>query len=173
MNRTTGITTRTASTCTVTVVCGMTSPATVSCLQFAKGVSHIMENHWQLQLVSVVNIALNTCYMYIYVSLIKQIRALYYRRLLIALHYAKVYFRSNLSIMLCESSPTAKIDECSNVTCQNGGTCQAGVNTFTCSCAIGYTGQYCQSTSSPLSMRFDNKKAHDRLIEIKLYDNGE
>ena len=42
-------------------------------------------------------------------------------------------------------SCTANIDECANVTCQNGGTCQDGVNTFNCSCVAGYTGQYCQS----------------------------
>ena len=42
-------------------------------------------------------------------------------------------------------SCTANIDECANVTCQNGGTCQDGVNTFTCNCVAGYTGQYCQS----------------------------
>ena len=40
----------------------------------------------------------------------------------------------------------ANDDDCAGVTCQNGGHCHDGVNTFTCRCAPGYGGTYCQRT---------------------------
>ena len=36
------------------------------------------------------------------------------------------------------------IDDCAGVTCQNGGSCQDGVNMFTCVCVPGYNGTYCE-----------------------------
>ena len=35
------------------------------------------------------------------------------------------------------------IDECINVTCQNGGTCVDSVASFSCACANGYTDPKC------------------------------
>ena len=35
------------------------------------------------------------------------------------------------------------IDECHNHPCQNGGTCEDGVNSYTCTCVPGYTGNNC------------------------------
>ncbi|KAI0224472.1 hypothetical protein LSAT2_024540 [Lamellibrachia satsuma] len=38
------------------------------------------------------------------------------------------------------------VDECESKPCQNGGTCtDGGVNTYTCSCAGGYSGLNCQN----------------------------
>ena len=37
------------------------------------------------------------------------------------------------------------IDECSSDPCQNGGTCEDGVNEYTCQCATGYTGTNCEN----------------------------
>ena len=42
------------------------------------------------------------------------------------------------------SASTANIDECASAPCQNGGTCQDGVNTYNCSCALGTRGTNCQ-----------------------------
>eukprot|EP00058_Branchiostoma_floridae_P005498 XP_002590986.1 hypothetical protein BRAFLDRAFT_69463 [Branchiostoma floridae] len=39
----------------------------------------------------------------------------------------------------------AEIDECSSAPCQNGATCQDGVNSFICQCAPGYTGTLCET----------------------------
>jgi len=37
------------------------------------------------------------------------------------------------------------IDECSSNPCQNLGTCNGGVNIYTCTCAAGYTGDNCET----------------------------
>ena len=37
------------------------------------------------------------------------------------------------------------IDECSPDPCQNGATCEDGVNTFTCGCPPGYSGHTCDT----------------------------
>ena len=37
------------------------------------------------------------------------------------------------------------IDECSSNPCQNLGTCNGGVNMYTCTCAAGYTGDNCET----------------------------
>ena len=36
------------------------------------------------------------------------------------------------------------IDDCASNRCLNGGTCRDGINSFTCSCVAGYTGNTCQ-----------------------------
>ena len=35
------------------------------------------------------------------------------------------------------------IDDCTNHTCANGGLCVDGVNTYSCNCSAGYTGEHC------------------------------
>ena len=35
------------------------------------------------------------------------------------------------------------IDDCVNHTCANGGLCVDGINTYSCNCSAGYTGEHC------------------------------
>ena len=35
------------------------------------------------------------------------------------------------------------IDDCLNHTCANGGLCVDGINTYSCNCSAGYTGERC------------------------------
>ena len=35
------------------------------------------------------------------------------------------------------------IDDCVNHTCANGGLCVDGINTYSCNCSTGYTGERC------------------------------
>ena len=37
------------------------------------------------------------------------------------------------------------IDDCISVTCNNGGTCEDGIQSFTCVCPYGYTGKFCDT----------------------------
>ena len=37
------------------------------------------------------------------------------------------------------------IDDCVNEPCANGGTCDDGVNGYTCNCAPGYSGPNCNA----------------------------
>ena len=39
------------------------------------------------------------------------------------------------------------IDDCANEPCDNDGTCEDGVNTFTCTCVIGFIGTTCQTSN--------------------------
>ena len=36
------------------------------------------------------------------------------------------------------------VNECESIECQNGGTCQDGIGSFTCECVRGYEGETCQ-----------------------------
>jgi EGF-like domain len=72
------------------------------------------------------------------------------------------------------------INECLNATCQNGATCVDGVNTFTCTCAAGFTGTLCETGSCRFrlwfrycAMLFARKLAtgiifFDRLIRLTI-----
>ena len=37
------------------------------------------------------------------------------------------------------------IDDCADEPCQNGGQCEDGVNSYTCTCKPGYTGDNCET----------------------------
>ena len=37
------------------------------------------------------------------------------------------------------------IDDCVNNTCVNGGSCVDGVNSYSCNCSAGYSGDRCQT----------------------------
>ncbi|MCP4608275.1 MAG: SUMF1/EgtB/PvdO family nonheme iron enzyme [Planctomycetes bacterium] len=49
---------------------------------------------------------------------------------------------------VCESgytgTPCQNIADCSPNLCQNAGICTDGVNSYTCECIVGYTGEFCQ-----------------------------
>ena len=47
---------------------------------------------------------------------------------------------NHLNIHLCITD----IDECTSSPCQNGATCNNGRNLYTCSCAAGFYGTYCE-----------------------------
>ena len=40
------------------------------------------------------------------------------------------------------------IDDCVNHTCANGGLCVDGVNSYSCNCSAGYTGEHCLAGTS-------------------------
>ena len=40
--------------------------------------------------------------------------------------------------------PFLDIDDCVNHKCSNGGSCIDGVNSFSCNCLTGFTGNYCE-----------------------------
>ena len=44
------------------------------------------------------------------------------------------------------------IDDCISVTCNNGGTCEDGINSFTCVCSYGYTGKFCDTGKQKVSI---------------------
>ena len=39
------------------------------------------------------------------------------------------------------------IDDCVNHTCGNGGSCEDGVNSYSCKCLVGFTGNHCETGS--------------------------
>ena len=39
---------------------------------------------------------------------------------------------------------SSDIDECASSPCQNGGTCIDGINSYTCNCVPGHTGDNCE-----------------------------
>ena len=47
---------------------------------------------------------------------------------------------NNLVIRYC----FVDTDECSSDPCMNGGTCTDGVNSYSCACVAGYTGEDCE-----------------------------
>ena len=49
----------------------------------------------------------------------------------------------DVSLFLKRQSYITDIDDCDGVTCLNGGSCEDGVNSFTCRCDVGYTGTHC------------------------------
>ena len=42
--------------------------------------------------------------------------------------------------MFCETN----IDECIEITCNNGGTCVDGISDYHCECSLGFTGTHCE-----------------------------
>ena len=37
------------------------------------------------------------------------------------------------------------IDDCINHTCSNDGTCEDGINSYSCNCPLGFTGNHCET----------------------------
>jgi hypothetical protein len=44
----------------------------------------------------------------------------------------------------CQAGQCVDVDDCASNPCQNGGACDDGVNSYTCHCAPGFTGQNCE-----------------------------
>ena len=60
--------------------------------------------------------------------------------------YYRGKFRNHFSFPIISLTfPFADIDDCSPDPCLNGGTCRDGVNSFTCTCALGYNGITCST----------------------------
>jgi hypothetical protein len=49
---------------------------------------------------------------------------------------------------LCLLFLYSDIDDCSGAPCENGGTCTDDVNSYSCACAVGFTGNNCQTGKS-------------------------
>ena len=99
------------------------------------------------------------------VSLMKPSRVLRYGKLSVASCEAFVWFCARRVLGLIVIKPrthllysslvclSVRTNNCAGVTCQNGGICFHDGLSFTCRCAVGFTGKYCQSKSS---VGFDN-----------------
>ena len=64
--------------------------------------------------------------------------------------YIVIFFKHSISfkwclalILSCHNIFMIGEDNCVGVDCQNGGSCQDGIDTFTCLCKTGYTGDLC------------------------------
>ena len=57
------------------------------------------------------------------------------------IHSIFIYYLCSFKIIISSFSS----DDCSSVTCQNGGTCVDGINTATCDCVPGFTGSSCET----------------------------
>ena len=55
------------------------------------------------------------------------------------------------------------VDECGSNPCQNGGTCQDGLNAYQCNCASGYTGKQCERGSLRISCKLFRARARARV----------
>ncbi|WAR19177.1 FBP1-like protein [Mya arenaria] len=60
-------------------------------------------------------------------------------------HCETIYTRRSLTIHYALVLFTSDIDECSSNPCQNGATCVDSVNRYSCECAVGYTGDKCET----------------------------
>ena len=58
--------------------------------------------------------------------------------------------------MIYQLSCITDIDDCASGPCHNGATCRDGVDSFTCTCPVGFVGDVCKygkiSTLSPSSI---------------------
>lgn len=59
------------------------------------------------------------------------------------------------------------VDECSSNPCQNGGTCEDGINQYSCVCAAGYQGVNCQTGQR--CTRFVYKNSNSQCLRVIVY----
>ena len=52
-----------------------------------------------------------------------------------------------LDHLFCSQILFTDIDDCVNHTCGNGGSCEDGVNSYSCNCLVGFTGNHCETGS--------------------------
>ena len=62
-------------------------------------------------------------------------------KLKLQVHYGRL--KHILTTIFCVLL-ASDIDDCANIPCQNGGSCDDGVNQFTCQCVPGFTGTNCE-----------------------------
>ena len=57
-----------------------------------------------------------------------------------------VYKHEHMAYMAKHMALFSDIDDCAGNPCNNGATCNDGVNTYTCTCAAGYEGTNCNTS---------------------------
>ena len=70
-----------------------------------------------------------------------------------------------VSLILCDFF--VDIDDCVSHTCTNGASCVDGINTYSCNCAAGFSGAYCETGRFDIEVR-----ALLSLMPICLYPNA-
>ena len=55
-----------------------------------------------------------------------------------------MYINSGITSFFSSSLSSTDINDCLNRTCDNGGTCRDGVNSYSCNCLAGFTGHHCE-----------------------------
>ena len=60
-------------------------------------------------------------------------------------HIWILYMKKSWIMIVLSLICISDIDDCSQNPCQNGGTCADHINTYSCDCAVGYTGQECET----------------------------
>ena len=58
------------------------------------------------------------------------------------------------------------IDDCISVTCNNGGTCEDGINSFTCVCSYGYTGKFCDTGKQQVSVSRNHGRREVAFVSL-------
>ena len=61
------------------------------------------------------------------------------------------------------------IDECSTNPCNNGATCTDGINAYTCTCLVGYTGTDCQTGIFNKNYFFLYKRIFRQYTSTKMF----
>ena len=59
---------------------------------------------------------------------------------LVSRNYITFFLNKNLLSLF-----VSDVDNCQNVTCDNGGSCVDGVNEFRCMCIVGFSGEHCET----------------------------
>ena len=71
-------------------------------------------------------------------------------------------------LMICFIS-SADIDDCINHTCNNGGSCEDGLNSYYCNCPLGFTGNYCETgIPQQLSLAISGLRIYS-IVRLNLY----
>ncbi len=61
-------------------------------------------------------------------------------------------------ILFCFFFSFTDVDDCVNQTCSNGGSCVDGINSFSCNCLAGFTGDLCE-TGKTVGQLYERKLA--------------